>query len=97
MIFLMLPSILVLCYPFALTLPLADNYRGMQLIIAYLWLGVRARIYERVRVYARGTNSAVNSMAVLRLWNIQLTFDWNGMEPYGAYQRKSELERSKRV
>ena len=32
-----------------------------------------------------------NLYSVLCLWDIQLTYDWNGIEPYGAYQRKSEL------
>ena len=36
-------------------------------------------------------------VAILCLWNIQLTLDWVGMEPHGAYPRKSELKRCKRV
>ena len=35
-----------------------------------------------------------NLYGVLCLWDIQLTYDWNSIEPYGAYQRKSELARS---
>ena len=27
---------------------------------------------------------AVSSMSILCLWNIQLTFDWVGIEPHGA-------------
>ena len=35
-----------------------------------------------------------NLYGVLCLWDIQLTCDWSGIEPYGAYRRKSELARS---
>ena len=31
------------------------------------------------------------------LWNIQLTFDWDGIETSGAYHHKCELKRCKRV
>ena len=33
----------------------------------------------------------VSSMCILRLWNIQLTLDWVGIEPHDAHPRKSEL------
>ena len=39
----------------------------------------------------------VISTAILCLWNIQLTFDWVGIEPHGAYPRKSDLNRCKRA
>ena len=38
----------------------------------------------------RDTFRAVNSMSILCLWNIQLTLDWDEIEPYGAYLHKSE-------
>ena len=39
----------------------------------------------------------VNSMAILRSWNIQLTLDWNGIEPYDAYLHISEFACCRRV
>ena len=46
---------------------------------------------------ARDTFHAVKSMSVLCLWDIQLTFDRNGVGTYGAYHHKSELKRCNRV
>ena len=36
-------------------------------------------------------------MSILCLWNIQLTLDWDEIEPYGAYPNKSALKRCKCV
>ena len=41
---------------------------------------------------ARDTFHSVKSMSILCLWDIQLTFDRNGVETYGAYHHKSELK-----
>ena len=46
---------------------------------------------------ARDTFHAVKSMSILCLWDIQLTFDMNGVGTYGAYHHKSELMRCNRV
>ena len=40
---------------------------------------------------------AVKSMSILCLWDIELTFDRNGVGTYGAYHLKSELKRYNRV
>ena len=39
---------------------------------------------------ARDAFHAVKSMSILCLWDIQLTFDRNGVGTYGAYHHKSE-------
>ena len=46
---------------------------------------------------ARDAFHAVKSMSILCLWDIQLTFDRNGVGTYGAYHHKSELKRCNRV
>ena len=46
---------------------------------------------------ARDAFHAVKSMSILCLWDIQLTFDRNGIGTYGAYHHKSELKRCNRV
>ena len=46
---------------------------------------------------ARDAFHAVKSMSILCLWDIQLTFDMNGVGTYGAYHHKSELKRCNRV
>ena len=38
------------------------------------------------------TFHVVKSMSILCLWDIQLTFDRNGVGTYGAYHHKSELK-----
>ena len=38
------------------------------------------------------TFHAVKSMSILCLWDIQLTFDRNGVGTYDAYHHKSELK-----
>ena len=37
----------------------------------------------------------VKSMSILWLWDIQLTLDWDGIEPYDAHPHKFDLKRSK--
>ena len=44
-----------------------------------------------------GCIRTVNSMAILCLWSIQLTFYWNGIEPYGTYHSKSKIVHRKHV
>ena len=46
---------------------------------------------------ARDAFHAVKSMSILCLWDIQLTFDRNGVGTYGAYHHKSELLGCNRV
>ena len=46
---------------------------------------------------ARDAFHAVKSMSILCLWDIQLTFDRNGVGTYGAYHHKSKLTRCNRV
>ena len=46
---------------------------------------------------ARDAFHAVKSMSILCLWDIQLTFDRNGVGTYGTYHHKSELKRCNRV
>ena len=46
---------------------------------------------------ARDAFHAVKSMSILCLWDIQLTFDRNGVGTYGAYHHKSERKRCNRV
>ena len=46
---------------------------------------------------ARDTFHAVKSMSILCLWDIQLTFDRNGVGTYGAHHHKSELKSYNRV
>ena len=46
---------------------------------------------------ARDTFHEVKSMSILCLWDIQLTFDRNGVGTYGAYYNKSKLKRCNHV
>ena len=46
--------------------------------------------------YARYTNLAVNGIAILCLWDIQLTMDWYEIKSTNAY-RKFERKRSFRA
>ena len=39
----------------------------------------------------------VSSMSILCLWDIQLTFDWVGIEPHGTYHHISKLKQCKGV
>ena len=77
---------------------LRNNHLGNQLT-AYLRFMV-CIVYIRVEksaikcahmADAQDTFHAVKSMSILCLWDIQLTFDRNGVETYGAYHHKSEL------
>ena len=80
------------------------NHLGNQLT-AYLRFMLRI-LYIRVTksaikcahvAEARDTFHAVKSMSILCLWDIQLTFDKNGVGTYGAYHHKSELKYYNRI
>ena len=83
---------------------LSYNHLGNQLT-AYLWFMVcilyiritRSAIKCAHMADARDTFHAVKSMSILCLWDIQLTFDRNGVGNSGAYHHKSELKRCNRV
>ena len=54
-------------------------------------------IYTTYSPFALSLPLEVASMSILCLWDIQLTFDRNGVGTYGAYHHKSELKCCNRV
>ena len=77
---------------------LRNNHLGNQLIVylRFMVCILYIRVTKSAIKYAhmadtQDTFHAVKSKSILYLWDIQLTFDRNGVETYGAYHHKSEL------
>ena len=51
----------------------------------YIQLSIRIDLSSGSRISMYMYDYTVSSMSILCLWNIQLTFDWVGIEPHGIY------------